>query len=127
MNFEFYHSKTPENEISYWMSFLKSQRGIKNFPDIPAGEVRTLAWHDGQEICFKRIGLRVGQLIIKRIGELGAVVKTRPLFPYVMYFDGEPEDKLKLVDEALETYNEEIEEIRQQFHAGVREGIVPFT
>lgn len=127
MNYSFYYSKSCENEVDYWMNFLKTKRGIKKFPDIPAGEVIGLAWHDGKVINFKRIGLRVGQLIIEKIGELGTVIESRPLLPYVMYFDGEPEDKLKLTEEAMETYKKELEEIRQQFHADVREGIVPFT
>ena len=127
MNYSFYYSKYFEEEVNYWMNFLKVKSGIKRFPDIPAGEVKTLAWHNGKEICFKRIGMRVGQLIINDIGFDGKVVNSQSLYPYIMYLDGEPEDKLVLDEQTASAYKEEQKEIREHFFADVREGIVPFS
>ena len=127
MNYSFYYSKNCEEEIHFWMNFLKAKRGIRTFPDIPAGEVKTLAWHNGKEICFKRIGLRVGQLIIKTIGANGKVISSSSLCPYIMYQDGEPEDKLVLDEQTASAYNNEQDEVRKCFFTNIREGIVPFT
>lgn len=99
MNFKYYYPKSNENEIQKWMDFLKLERGITTFPDIPGGESITLAWHKGKEIRFKRIGLRVGQLIIEQYDPKEKKNYVKPLYPYIEYWDGEPEDKLVFNEE----------------------------
>ncbi|MBQ9313955.1 MAG: hypothetical protein IJ220_02980 [Clostridia bacterium] len=127
MNYSFYYPKTAEEEVRHWMDFLKQERGIKSFPDIPAGKVMTLAWHKGHEICFKRIGLGVGQLIIETYDPISKEASVRPLYPYIQYWTGEPEDKLVLDQESENAFKNEQEELEKLFRTNLQEGIVPFS
>lgn len=132
MNFCFYYPKNCENEVQKWMDFLKLERGLTTFPNIPGGETITLAWHDGKEIRFRRIGLRVGQLIIETFNPKTKKNHVHPLYPYVEYWDGEPEDKLIFENEddtfkgmniIEDDYGPDPE--YQKYNEQIKEGIVP--
>ena len=127
MNFTFYYSKALEEEVRYWMNFLKYERGITTFPDIPAGELKTLAWHDNKEIRVKRIGRLVAQLVIEEFDPIEKRTILYPLYPYVRYWDGEPEDNLVLDQEAEEAFDKEQENLEKLFCPTIREGIVPLA
>ena len=128
MNYDFYYPKTAEEEVRQWMDFLKCERGIQNFPNISTGDTQIIAWHDGQIVHFRRIGLSVGQLIIEKFDSKKRTSEFHPLYPYVRYWDGEPEDKLILDEETKDALREEQEELEKKFRLPVvQEGIVPLV
>jgi len=93
MHFQIYYSKNDELEIKYLLDFLKEKRGIVNMPDIPAGQPKLLACHNGQEIYFQRDYLSIGHFIIEEYNRKNHSVTIRHL-PKFFYGLENPADKI---------------------------------